>query len=87
MRGIRNHYDSSTHSNKKICCFYSLNITILPALIALTIKLIPKDTFDKFRKEAEGMWQNGKPKKWSYAIPIVLIWLFVIGMIIKAVIS
>ena len=63
---------------------YLDDIIILPALIALTIRLIPKDTFAKFRNEAEGMWQNGKPKKWFYAIPIALIWLFVIWMIIKA---
>ncbi len=64
---------------------YLDDIIILPALIALTIRLIPKDTFDKFRIEAEGMWQSGKPKKWYYAIPIVVIWLFVISMIIKEV--
>lgn len=64
---------------------YLDDIIILPALIALTIRLIPKDTFDKFRKEAEGMWKSGKPKKWYYAIPIAVIWLFVIWLIIKAV--
>lgn len=63
---------------------YLDDIIILPALIALTIRLIPKDTFAKFRKEAEGMWQSGKPKKWYYAIPIAMIWLFVIWLIIKA---
>jgi uncharacterized membrane protein YkvA (DUF1232 family) len=63
---------------------YLDDIIILLALIALTIRLIPKDTFAKFRKEAEGMWQSGKPKKWFYAIPIAVICLFVIWMIIKA---
>lgn len=64
---------------------YLDDIIILPALIALTIRLIPKDTFDKFRKEAEGMWKSGKPKKWYYSIPIAVIWLFVLWIIIKAV--
>lgn len=64
---------------------YLDDIIILPTFIALTIRLIPKDVFDQFRKEAEGMWQNGKPKKWYYAIPIAMIWLFVIWLIIKAV--
>lgn len=63
---------------------YLDDIIILPALIALTIRLIPKNTFDKFRKEAEGMWQIGKPKKWYYAIPIALIWLLLIWLILKA---
>lgn len=64
---------------------YLDDIIILPTFITLTIRLIPKDVFDQFRKEAEGMWQNGKPKKWYYAIPIAMIWLFVIWLIIKAV--
>ena len=64
---------------------YLDDIIILPALIALTIRLIPKDTFDKFRKEAKGMWKSGKPKKWYYSIPIAVIWLFVLWIIIKAV--
>lgn len=63
---------------------YLDDIIILPALIALTIRLIPKDTFAMFRKEAEGMWENGKPKKWYYAIPIALIWLLVVWLIIRA---
>lgn len=61
---------------------YLDDVIILPVLIALTIRLIPKDTFDKLRKQAEGMWQSGKPKKWYYAIPIAAIWLFVILLIL-----
>lgn len=64
---------------------YLDDIIILPVLIALTVRLIPKDTFNRFREEAEEMWQNGKPKKWYYAIPIAIIWLFIIWLIIKAV--
>ena len=64
---------------------YLDDIIILPALIALTIRLIPKDTFDKFRKESAGMWQSSKPKKWYYGIPIAVIWMFVIWLFIKAV--
>ncbi|HOJ09344.1 MAG TPA: DUF1232 domain-containing protein [Clostridiales bacterium] len=64
---------------------YVDDVIILPVLIALTIKLIPQDTFERFRKEAEGMWQSGKPKKWYYAIPIAIIWLLVIWLIVKAI--
>ena len=35
--------------------------------------------------QAEGMWQDGKPKNWYYAIPIIVIWLIIIGLILKAV--
>lgn len=64
---------------------YLDDIIILPVLIALTIQLIPKDALERFRKEAEGMWQGGKPKKWYYTVTIAMIWLFLIWLIIKAV--
>ena len=62
---------------------YLDDVIILPALIALTLKFIPSDVFEKCRKSAEGMWQNGKPKRWYYAIPFVLIWIVVILLIIS----
>lgn len=64
---------------------YLDDVIILPALIALTIHFIPRNTFERYRKEAEGIWQYGKPKKWVYAIPIALIWLLLIGLVVKAV--
>ena len=64
---------------------YLDDVILLPALIALTIKFIPKDIWERNRRLAEGLWENGKPKRWYYAIPIVLIWLLVLWLIIKAV--
>ena len=64
---------------------YLDDVILLPALVALTVRLIPKETMEKNRKLAEGLWKNGKPKKWYYAIPIVLLWMFVIWLIVKAV--
>lgn len=64
---------------------YLDDIIILPVLIALTIRLIPPDIFAECRIHAEGLWLDGKPKKWYYALPIVMIWLIVIFLIIKAV--
>ena len=63
---------------------YLDDVLILPALVALTVKLIPKDIFERYRQEAEGMWKDGKPKKWYYAVPIVLLWALIIWMIVKA---
>ena len=63
---------------------YLDDLIILPALIALTVKLIPESVFAKCREEAEGLWSDGKPKKWYYAIPFFLIWLFVIALILFA---
>ena len=65
---------------------YLDDIIILPALIALTLKLIPKSVFLECQIQSEGMWQIGKPKKWYYAIPFVLIWVTVIALIVIAII-
>ena len=65
---------------------YLDDVIILPGLIALTIKYIPKDVLERSRKKSEGMWKDGKPKKWYYAIPIVLIWILIIVLILKAII-
>ena len=63
---------------------YLDDVIILPALVALTVKLIPKEIFDRYRQEAEGMWQDGKPKKWYYDLPIILLWVLILYLIVKA---
>lgn len=64
---------------------YLDDVIILPSLIALIVRLIPPDMFAECRIRAEGLWVDGKPKKWYFALPIVTIWLFVIYLIIKAI--
>ena len=64
---------------------YLDDIIILPVLIALTIKMIPTEIIEQCRVESEGLWENGKPKKWYYAIPIILLWGIIIAFIIKAI--
>lgn len=64
---------------------YLDDLILLPALVALTIKLIPKDIFLQCKTESEGMWANGKPKKWYFAIPIILFWMLIAWIIIKAI--
>ena len=61
---------------------YLDDIIILPALIALCVKCIPSNVFEDCRIRAQGMWGSGKPEKWYYAIPFVLIWLTVIFLIV-----
>lgn len=63
---------------------YLDDLIILPVLVALTIKLIPKDVFASCRIEASNLWKDGKPKRWYYAIPIIIIWSLLAFLIIRA---
>jgi uncharacterized membrane protein YkvA (DUF1232 family) len=64
---------------------YLDDVILLPVLVALTIKLIPSKVLWQCRKDAANLWESGKPKKWHYAIPIILVWLLIIYIIIKAI--
>lgn len=66
---------------------YVDDIIILPFLVALTVKLIPHDVWTRnlATVEAEGMWVNGRPKKWYYAIPILIIWGLLAWLIYAAI--
>lgn len=66
---------------------YLDDLVLLPLLIAVTLKLIPKEVMEQCRKESEEVWKDGKPEKWYYAVPIVIIWLVIFILIIKAFIS
>ena len=66
---------------------YLDDVLLLPLLVALTIKLIPREILEEKRRQAEELWKDGKPKKWYCAIPIVLIWLVIIAFLIKAVLN
>ena len=65
---------------------YLDDMIILPLLIFLSIKLIPKDIMQKAREEAKDIWKNGKPKKWYYALPIIFVWVLIIVLIVKAIV-
>lgn len=64
---------------------YLDDIILLPALIALTIRLIPKSVMERNRRVSEELWKNGKQKNWCYAIPIIVVWSLVLIVIIKVV--
>ena len=53
---------------------YLDDVILLPALVALTIKLIPEEVWIKSKRNAEELWEDGKPKKWYYSIPIIIVW-------------
>lgn len=62
------------------------DVLILSGLIALAVRLIPADVMAECRlKAAEG---KVKPKKrWYYALPVIIIWLIIIGLIVKAILK
>ncbi len=59
------------------------DLILLPLLVMLTIKFIPAEVLEQCRLESENLWSNGKPKRWYYALPIVLIWIVLILLILK----
>lgn len=61
---------------------YLDDLVILPLLIFLTIKLIPSAVWLECEDEAKLLIESKKEKKWYYAIPIILIWLFSLLFII-----
>lgn len=64
---------------------YLDDVLLLPGLIALTVKLIPRETLEDCRRRAQGMWQDGRPKKWYYALPIAAVWALAALLVVKAI--
>ena len=57
---------------------YLDDLIIVPAGIALLIKIIPADVLEECRSKAQSDLSDGKPRNWIAAIFIVLIWLLAI---------
>ena len=66
---------------------YLDDLILLPALVVLTVRLVPPKVMEACRTEAEGMWTEGRPKRWYYAIPIVLVWLLLVFLVVRAVVK
>jgi len=64
---------------------YLDDLLIVPFLVFIALKLISKQTMDECREQAKDLWKDGKPKKWYYAIPIIIIWLSIIFIVIKKI--
>ncbi|MDR0374512.1 MAG: DUF1232 domain-containing protein [Treponema sp.] len=64
---------------------YIDDLIILPFLIFISLKLIPPEIMEECKEQAKDIWENGKPKKWRYAIPIIIIYLLIIFIIVKIV--
>lgn len=59
------------------------DLLLLPILTALTIRFIPQHIIEECRIESENLWKNGKPKRWFYAIPIIVFWLLIACIIYR----
>jgi len=64
---------------------YLDDFIIVPAGIALLIKIIPRDVLEECRAKARSDFSEGKPKNWIAAIIIVLIWLFALYLVLSLI--
>lgn len=62
---------------------YLDDVFLLPGLVALTLRLIPKEVLTECRIKAQDMWQGGRPKKWYYALPVLIFWCLVLLAILR----
>jgi len=62
---------------------YLDDLLILPILVTLTIKLIPKDVFAQCLEQSKNIWKEEKPIKWYFAIGIAFMWILIFMMILK----
>lgn len=60
---------------------YLDDLIILPLLIALTIRCIPREVFRQCREQSQDLWKNGKPQRWYYSLPILALWVLVLILI------
>ena len=65
---------------------YLDDLIILPLLVACTVKFIPKDVYVRHCAKAAELWANGKPQKWYYALPIILLWALIIGLVVLVIV-
>ena len=57
---------------------YLDDVLLLPGLVTLTLRLIPEEVLTECRIKAQDMWQGGRPKKWYYALPVLIFWCLVL---------
>lgn len=62
---------------------YLDDVILLPFMIMLTVKLIPQDVWNRSMEQSRQLWKNGRPKKWYYSIPVIMIWVAVLYSVIR----
>ena len=64
---------------------YLDDLLLLPALVALMVHCIPADVWARSRERSAEVWRGGKPKRWYCALPVLLFWLLITCLVVKAV--
>ena len=62
---------------------YLDDLIIVPLLITLTVTCIPSEVLAECIVEAGEIWKDGRPTKWYYAIPVIIIWLLIVWWIVS----
>ncbi len=66
---------------------YLDDLIILPLLIYISIKLIPKEIMEECEEKSKELWNEGKPKSWIYGLPIIIIWIIIILFLVYKIIT
>ncbi len=63
---------------------YLDDLLIVSLLIALAVTCIPSEVLEQCKREAEQLHQEGQPKKWYYALPIITVWLLIVWWVVSS---
>jgi len=66
---------------------YLDDIIILPLLICLAIRLIPENVLNRAKSNIAAKSDTPSANHWYYSIPIIFVWILIIGVILHAVFS
>jgi uncharacterized membrane protein YkvA (DUF1232 family) len=66
---------------------YLDDLIILPILIYISIKIIPKDILKECKKDTKEIMIDGQYKQWYYGIPVIIIWVTVGIVIFKNILE
>jgi hypothetical protein len=64
---------------------YLDDFIIIPAGIALLIKIIPEDILEECRAKAQSDLLNNKSKNWIAGVIIVLVWLLALYLVLSLI--
>jgi len=60
---------------------YLDDLVLVPAGVALALKMVPKGILDECRQRARDATAEGKPTNWAVAGAIVLVWVLCLGLL------